>query len=116
MSCKGADDLARLNVAFKKKFGHNLPLDLTYRTYAEQVEMKKRFGRGAATPGTSNHGWGNAIDLPDYRFSTVGKQYRFGQPKYEWLKKNAPKYNWVAPKWAQKGGSLPEPWHFEYVG
>lgn len=53
-------------------------------------------------------------DIPDYRFSTVGKQYTFGATKYEWLKKNAPTYNWHTPKWAQKGGSNPEPWHFEY--
>ncbi len=34
-----------------------------YRTYEQQVEAKRIYGDNAATPGTSNHGWGLAVDL-----------------------------------------------------
>lgn len=35
----------------------------TYRTYARQVLAKRIYGSNAATPGTSNHGLGRAVDL-----------------------------------------------------
>lgn len=35
----------------------------SYRTYSQQVYMKQVYGSNAATPGTSNHGWGLAVDL-----------------------------------------------------
>jgi len=102
-----------LNKVFKVRFGTNIPIDLSYRSYTEQVAMRRQFGTGAAVPGTSNHGWGMAIDLPDYRFSKAGKLYNFGTVRYEWLKKNAPKYGWCNPPWAQRSGYNPEPWHFQ---
>lgn len=40
----------------------------SYRTYATQVEFWNLYQRGgnpAAHPGTSNHGWGRAVDLAD---------------------------------------------------
>lgn len=40
-------------------FGTNQML----RTYEDQVKMKQKHGKKAATPGRSNHGWGIAIDL-----------------------------------------------------
>ncbi|TAL13012.1 MAG: peptidase M15, partial [Frankiales bacterium] len=41
---------------------------------------------------------------------------RFGSSTYRWLKANAPRFGWVHPAWAEPGGSLPEPWHWEFVG
>ena len=32
------------------------------------------------------------------------------------MKQNGPLYGWFHPSWAAAGGSLPEPWHFEYAG
>jgi len=34
-----------------------------YRTYAGQLQCKKLYGSNAATPGTSNHGLGHAVDV-----------------------------------------------------
>lgn len=92
-----------------KKLTANKKIGVTdsYRSYAAQVELKKRKPRLAGKPGTSNHGWGLALDL------VVGG---FGSDTYKWLMANGPKFGWVNPKWAQKGGSKPEPWHWEYVG
>jgi LAS superfamily LD-carboxypeptidase LdcB len=63
----------------------------------------------AAVPGTSNHGWGVAIDL-------CGGIERFGTPEHEWLASHGPSYGWIHPTWAAENGSRPEPWHFEYAG
>jgi LAS superfamily LD-carboxypeptidase LdcB len=32
------------------------------------------------------------------------------------MQQNAALYGWFHPAWAQAGGSLPEPWHWEYAG
>jgi len=75
-----------------------------YRTFDAQVDLKQRKGWLAATPGTSMHGWGLAVDL-DLRVTDLA-----------WLQANAADYGWVHPPWARPGGSKPEPWHWEYVG
>jgi hypothetical protein len=38
----------------------------SYRNYGGQVNMKKKYGGGAAHPGRSNHGWGLALDIQTY--------------------------------------------------
>jgi LAS superfamily LD-carboxypeptidase LdcB len=63
----------------------------------------------AATPGTSVHGWGLAVDL-------CGGVERFGTTQNTWLLAHAPAHGWSHPAWAAAGGSRPEPWHFEYAG
>lgn len=98
-----------LNKKFKKKFGHDLGVTDSYRSYDEQVETKKNKGDMAATPGTSKHGWGLALDLG------TGIN-NFGTPEYEWMKDNAPAHGWRHPDWAEPSGSLPEPWHWEFWG
>src|SRR5690606_32540750 len=35
----------------------------TYRSYEQQVQARKNVGNLAAVPGTSNHGWGVAVDF-----------------------------------------------------
>lgn len=85
-------------------------IDLTggaYRTYDEQVDLKEQKPDLAATPGTSNHGWGTAIDVN-------GLDY--GTPAYNWLMKNGKRFGWENPEWAVQGGSKEEPWHWEYIG
>jgi D-alanyl-D-alanine carboxypeptidase len=104
-------DLNRLNAAFKKKFGRNLDIDLAYRTRATQDAYWVALGPYiAARPGTSNHGWGTAIDVPEtYDYSFRGKYYK-------WLKANSKKYNWVHRKILEEGSPYAEAWHFDYVG
>jgi len=61
----------------------------------------------AAVPGTSNHGWGIAVDLS-------GGINRFGTAEHQWMRRNAPYFGWILPSWAQERGSRPEAWHWEF--
>lgn len=99
----------RLSTAYAEQFGQPICVTDSYRSYAEQVAVKKAKPDLAATPGTSNHGWGTATDL-------CGGVQEFGSPEHEWLLANAPTYSWFHPSWAEPGGSRPEPWHWEYGG
>ncbi len=78
-----------------------------YRDYHTQVRLRSEKGRWAAQPGTSNHGWGLAIDWWAMSFDSPG---------FAWLQANASRYGWNHPDWAGPYGSLPEPWHWEYSG
>jgi zinc D-Ala-D-Ala carboxypeptidase len=74
----------------------------SYRTYDQQVDLAKRKGlysQGglAATPGTSNHGWGLSVDLDL-------------NPKAQaWMRENGGRYGFVedVPR---------EPWHWTFHG
>jgi LAS superfamily LD-carboxypeptidase LdcB len=73
----------------------------SYRSYTEQVDLAERKGlyqNGglAAVPGTSNHGWGLAVDADVRDPATM-----------EWLRVNGPRFGWVetTPR---------EPWHWEF--
>ena len=107
---RAAGALDRLHAAYRTAFGEDLHLDLTYRSYDEQVRMREALGTIAAAPGTSTHGTGRALDLPEWSC------YGFGSARYLWLVENGPSYGWVAPSWARQNGSNPEYWHLEYTG
>jgi hypothetical protein len=74
--------------------------DSTYRTFERQVWWRNYWcGRGlcgnAAVPGTSNHGWGLAVDTDDsYYVGKYGAPFGFQKPWSD------------APQ---------EPWHFRYA-
>lgn len=102
--------LNRLNEAYKKRFGRDIGILEGMRSIATQQHYWNLYqqGRGnlAAWPGTSNHGWGVAVDLDsplDNRYST----------EHQWLVENAPNYGWW---WAGRTFSQVEPWHFEFDG
>lgn len=109
-----ADALVKMNREFKKHFNVEIPMNNTYRTFQKQKELKKYYtsqgnpGR-AATPGTSKHGWGIAMDI-----NTGG--LKFKSKHVQWIMKNGGQFNWIKPAWAKSGGSNPEAWHFEYNG
>lgn len=107
---EAAAALTALNTEFARVFGENIAIDMSYRSYATQVEMREAYGSVAARPGTSNHGTGTAFDTWEW------EAYSFGSARYEWLVANGPAYGWVAPGWARVDGSNPEYWHFEYTG
>lgn len=94
--------LEQLDVAFRAQFGHDLDIDLAYRDYATQVAMRAALGASvAAKPGTSNHGWGTAIDVPEWPC-----EYGRHTPQRDWLVAQGPQYGWY-----------PDPneyWHFDY--
>ena len=79
--------------------GINIGVTDSYRSYATQVDLVRRKGlysQGglAATPGTSNHGWGMALDVDTTSRGT------------QWLRANAGKFGFA---------TIPrEPWHWEY--
>ncbi|MBO3095685.1 M15 family metallopeptidase [Cellulomonas dongxiuzhuiae] len=103
--------LERLNVAFRAALGHHLALDLTYRDHDTQVAMRAALGSVAAVPGTSSHGTGLALDVPELPCT-----YGWDSPARAWLVANGPAYGWVSPTWARQNGSNPEYWHYEYRG
>ena len=102
-----AMSLSALNEAFSASFGRELCLVASYRDLDTQYAMKASRGFYAASPGTSMHGWGLAIDLCSKETSD--------SDVYSWLWANAPSYGWQNPAWAQLGGSKYEPWHWEFV-
>lgn len=94
--------------AFKRLFaaaqadGVTFGVSDSYRSYAAQVSVARRkgiYGRGgwAAVPGTSNHGWGVAVDLA------------LSGPALSWMRRNARQFGYfeTVPR---------ESWHWEYRG
>jgi GH25 family lysozyme M1 (1,4-beta-N-acetylmuramidase) len=61
-----------------------------YRNLAGQVLCKKQFGSNAATPGTSNHGLGHAVDVAEHHMADLIDEHggAFGwhhwDAKWEW--------------------------------
>ena len=108
LRCDAAAMLEELSDAYAQRFGASIPLTDTYRSYSEQVSTRAAKPRLAAVPGTSNHGWGLAIDL-------AAPASNPGSAQYKWLRANAPLFGWDNPAWARPNGSKPEPWHFEYA-
>jgi zinc D-Ala-D-Ala carboxypeptidase len=95
-----ADSLTAL-VADAKRAGVNIGITDSYRPYAEQVDLARRKGlysQGglAAKPGTSDHGWGLAVDLD------------LDSKAQAWMRANAGRYGFVedTPR---------EPWHWAYT-
>lgn len=101
--------LSELNKAYVQAFGANIVVTDSYRSYEGQVQCQKTKGSLCAKPGTSNHGWGLAVDLG-------GGINSFGTPQHQWMVANASKYGWTHPSWAQQTGSKPEAWHWEFTG
>lgn len=107
LRCDAQAAFDRMSSAFEARFGTPISVTDAYRDYATQVVLKRRKGRMAATPGTSNHGWALAVDLG----SGINS---FGTAQHQWMRANGPKFGWIHPGWARQTGSLPEPWHWEF--
>lgn len=105
-----ATSITRLAAAFEAEFSKPLYLSDAYRTYAQQVYLKKIKGTFAATPGKSNHGLGLAIDMAS-RINIDGSD------EHRWMEANGPSFGWINPYWAEDynpGNGEHEPWHWEY--
>jgi D-alanyl-D-alanine carboxypeptidase len=96
--------LSALNDHYKSEFGHDLCLSDSYRSLSSQYATKRSRGYLAATPGTSMHGWGLAVDLCSDSARGATKA---------WLDENAEIYGWGNPSWARS--SKYEPWHWEFT-
>lgn len=102
--------LGRLAATFEAHFGYPLRITDAYRTLASQVSLKISKGKFAATPGTSNHGLGIAID------AAAGINID-GSPQHRWMETNGPRFGWINPAWAvdwNPRNGQHEPWHWEY--
>lgn len=104
-----ATALARLQAAYRAKWGMDLPVISGGRSRAEQARLYALYkaGRGnlAAPPGTSTHESGRAVDFG-------GAAHGF-TPQQRWLAQVAEQYNF---KWTGKNFKQIEPWHFDYIG
>jgi LAS superfamily LD-carboxypeptidase LdcB len=93
-----------------------------YRSLARQQKLYAEYGPGrAARPGTSNHGWGIAVDMywgvqtkmyKDYEKRPAGYKH----PVYKWLFENSWKWGWINPEGLRDDSSTDEWWHWEYHG
>jgi len=108
LRCDAAQDLDALDAAYYADFGVHVTITDSYRSYASQVTCRATKGWLCATPGTSNHGTGVAVDLG-------GGIQTFGTKQHRWMKAHAADYGWAHPGWAEPGSSKPEPWHWEYT-
>ncbi len=98
-----------MSQAYAEHFGSPICITDSYRSYESQVILKQIKGFLAARPGTSQHGWGLAVDL-------CGGINSYSTAQHAWMRNNAPDYGFDLPSWARQGGSKPEPWHWEYGG
>src|SRR5688500_8598381 len=78
LRCDAAERLTALNKKFERKFGYPIPITDSYRSYVEQISLAGSKPHLAAVPGTSNHGWGLAVDLSNPISSGAS-------PEYTWL-------------------------------
>ena len=98
-----------LSLAFATEHASPICVTDSYRPLAEQVSLYATKPSLAARPGTSNHGWGVAVDL-------CGGIQQFGTEQHQWMIRNGPGFGWFHPQWARQGGSKPEAWHWEFAG
>lgn len=94
------------------------PGSSAYRPYATQVSFYAAYQAGtgnvAAVPGTSNHGWGRAVDITGYegndlRRGPSGRSYRVNAIVWDWLIAHAGAYGY---SWGT-GDASGEAWHWE---
>lgn len=107
LRCDAAQGFVGLSAAYASAFGRPVCVTDSYRTYEEQIRLYGVKPALAAVPGTSNHGWGLAVDL-------CGGAQSYGSPEHSWLMANGPRFGWVNPAWAQPGRGRFEPWHWEF--
>lgn len=109
LRCDAAVAFRLLAAAYAEDLGASLCITDSYRSRAGQERVFATKPGLAASPGTSVHGLGLAVDL-------CGGVERFDSAENDWLLGHGPAYGWQHPDWAAAGGSRPEPWHFEYAG
>ena len=104
-----------------KSAGFNWTVSSAYRDFAKQSSLGK--GKTIASPGSSPHGWGGALDFSEL-FRAVGgsgkpsinSNVRQTNPLYKWMAENGPKFGWYNPYRLADGSSTDEVWHWEYWG
>jgi len=87
--------------SYRSLEGQNKLFDWDYFKKTKVRRKKGTAGTPAAYPGTSNHGWGAAVDLG----------VKYGDKSHTWLTKNASKFGFSNP--FKKPTT--EPWHWEHL-
>jgi cell wall-associated NlpC family hydrolase len=108
LRCDAAAAYRAMSASFAAAFGSPICITDSYRTYVSQVRLYGEKPALAAVPGTSNHGWGLAVDL-------CGGIEHYGTTQYNWMKANAGRFGYLHPDWAEPGHGREEPWHWEYA-
>jgi len=105
-----ASSLTSMLSAYATAMGGPVAILEGYRDYARQVYLYDQYqnhgGNLAASPGTSNHGWGLAVDFG-------GDVHTQGTAGWNWVHQHGAAYGWW---WAGGGFSQIEAWHWEYDG
>lgn len=101
LTADAAEAFASLRAAASDA-GMTMTVNSAYRSYADQVGMVEAYGLladggRAAEPGTSEHGWGTAVDLTLDGAALI------------WMRENAGTYGFAET-------IADEPWHWNYVG
>jgi len=107
LRCDAARAYDALALAYRADFGTPPCITDSYRSFSAQVAAFANKPKLTAVPGTSNHGWGLAVDL-------CGGIETPGTVQHEWMQEHAGLFGWVHPAWAEPGGGRPEPWHWEF--
>jgi cell wall-associated NlpC family hydrolase len=108
LRCDAAAAWRAMAAAFAADLGTPMCLTDSYRSYAAQVRLYGQKPALAAVPGTSDHGWGLAVDL-------CGGIESFSTHEYAWMLAHAGRFGWLHPEWADPGNGREEPWHWEYA-
>lgn len=93
-----------------------------YRSLARQQALYSKYGAGrAAKPGTSNHGWGIAVDMfwgvrTDMYKDNSKRPSGFKHPNYLWFLNNGYRFGWYNPSKLRDDSGTDEWWHWEYHG
>jgi hypothetical protein len=87
--------------------GIYLKVNSAYRDYDDQVRIKDESGADAATPGTSNHGFGLAVDLADRKGTRVNPITT--KKEWKWIQENKRKYGF------ENLNSSNESHHYNYI-
>ena len=115
------DDFLKLAAAYEAKFPGKTLKASGYRSYAGQVKQRMRRNATkcgttsktasgkeiglAATPGTSAHGWGAAVDVSRREWTKGGG---VNSPEFQWINKFSKKFNFVF-------GVRNEAWHLDWM-
>ena len=110
-----ANGFDAMSKAYQAYSGTPLCLTDSYRSLAAQISVKRRKGFLAATPGTSNHGWGLAVDLCEPGTQSNPQPWNTGTGYDRWMHEHSREFGWVHPSWAHAGGSKPEAWHWSFL-
>lgn len=112
LNCDDQPYLASLEATYKATFGHYAAIDLTYRDINEQWYWYNKFGSPrAAYPGTSNHGYGLAVDFRET--DKPGEEFGWGGAGQKWLTANSMRWGFTNPF---PYGTDGESYHFQFVG